>query len=156
MQQVRPTEEKTIMKVRFTALLAGFGLVVGLPLAAMAGPTPGGADADGDGVENAFDNCSSLGGLQADQKDYDHDGCGDRCDGDFDQNGGAGLSDFLALKKAFNTSAGNPIYDANPSIDMDCNGGVGLSDFLLFKVEFNTTAGPSGITNAGRDATACP
>jgi hypothetical protein len=154
MQPVRHTEEKTIMKVRFTALLAGFGLVVGLPLAAMAGPTPGGADSDGDGVENAFDNCTNVGGAQADQKDVDHDGCGDRCDGDFDQNGTSGGSDFIILKQAFASSVGQPAY--NPSADMDCNGVIGGSDFILFKGEFTTTAGPSGISNSGRNLTACP
>jgi hypothetical protein len=156
MQPVRHTEEKKIMKVRFTALLAGFGLVVGLPLAAMAGPTPGGTDTDGDGVENAFDNCTTLGGAQSNQKDVDHDGCGDRCDGDFDQNGTAGSNDFLALKAAFGSSTGQPAYNAVPGADMDCNGAIGSSDFLLFKAEFGTTAGPSGISNSGRNPTACP
>jgi len=140
------------MKVKLMALLAGLFLVVGLPLAAMAGPTPGGADTDGDGVEDAFDNCTAR--VNATQKDGDHDGCGDTCDADFDQNGSSGLTDFGILKNSFQTSVGNPAYNA--SADMDCNGAVGLSDFGAFKNEFQTTAGPSGITNAGRDATACP
>jgi len=140
------------MKVKLMALVAGFALAVGLPLAAMAGPTPGGADGDGDGVENAFDNCSTA--SNATQKDVDHDGCGDTCDGDFDQNGTAGGSDFGAMKLAFGSTTGQPNYNANA--DMDCNGAVGGSDFGLFKLEFNTTAGPSGITNAGRDPVACP
>jgi hypothetical protein len=140
------------MKVRMMALLAGFCLVVGLPLAAMAGPTPGGADTDGDGVENAFDNCSSLSNPA--QKDADHDACGDVCDGDFDQNGTSGLPDFGIFKAAFGSSTGSPAYKA--VADMDCNGTIGLPDFGLFKNEFGGTAGPSGITNAGRNHTACP
>ncbi len=140
------------MKIKLMALLAGFCLVVGLPLAAMAGPTPGGADTDGDGVENAFDNCSSR--SNATQKDVDHDGCGDLCDADFDQNGTSGLTDFGSLKAAFGSSTGQPAYNAKA--DMDCNGVVGLTDFGAFKNEFGSTAGPSGITNAGRNATACP
>jgi len=141
------------MKVKLMALLAGFCLVVGLPLAAMAGPTPGGADADSDGVENAFDNCSSK--INANQKDADHDGCGDQCDGDFDQNGIAGISDYGILAAAFGSSTGQPAYKA--VVDVDCNGVIGLSDYGAFAQEFSAPpSGPSGITNAGRNATACP
>ncbi len=140
------------MKVKLMALAAGFCLVVGLPLAAMAGPTPGGADTDGDGVENAFDNCTNS--ANPSQKDVDHDGCGDTCDADFDQNGTAALADFGIFKLAYGSNAGQPAY--NPAADMDCNGNIGISDFGLFKLEYGTTAGPSGITNAGRNLTACP
>jgi hypothetical protein len=140
------------MKVKLMALLAGFCLVVGLPLAAMAGPTPGGADSDSDGVENAFDNCSTR--PNSTQKDADHDGCGDICDADFDQNGGAGLSDYSILLASFGSTTGQPAYKA--PVDMDCNGGIGLSDYSAFLSEFGTTAGPSGITNPGRSAVACP
>jgi len=129
------------MKISLMALVAGFCLVVGLPLAATAGPTPGGANSDGDSVENAFDNCSSL--SNAAQKDLDHDGCGDLCDGDFDQDGGAGLLDFGVFKSAFGKSSGAPGYDARA--DMDCDGSVGLLDFGFFKAEFGGAPGPSGL-----------
>lgn len=140
------------MKVKLMALLAGFCLVVSFPLAAMAGPTPGGADGDSDGVENAFDNCTVR--VNATQKDVDHDGCGDICDGDFDQNGSAGLSDYGIMLGAFGSTVGQPAYKA--AADMDCNGAIGVSDIGAFFSEFATTAGPSGITNAGRNLTACP
>jgi len=140
------------MKVKLMALLAGFCLVVGLPLAAMAGPTPGGADGDSDGVENAFDNCTVK--VNANQKDVDHDGCGDTCDGDFDQNGAAGVTDYGFLLLAFGKTTGQVGYNA--ATDMDCNGAVGLTDYGAFLNEFGTTAGPSGITNAGRSVVACP
>jgi len=143
------------MKIKLTALVAGFALAVGLPLAAMAGPLPNGTDTDGDGVEDQFDNCSSgTFGVNPTQKDVDHDGCGDSCDADFDQNGGAGGSDFSIFKLAFGTSTGQPAYNA--SADLDCDGGIGGADFSLFKLRFGTTAGPSGISNAGRNMTACP
>jgi hypothetical protein len=140
------------MKVKLMALLAGFCLVVGLPLAAMAGPTPGGADGDSDGVEDAFDNCTVK--VNATQKDVDHDGCGDICDGDFDQNGSAGVTDYGVLLNAFGKTTGQVGYNA--SADMDCNGAVGLTDYGAFLNEFGTTAGASGITNAGRSLVACP
>jgi len=140
------------MKFKLMALLAGFCLVVGLPFAAMAGPTPGGADTDSDGVENAFDNCSSL--SNASQKDADHDGCGDLCDGDFDQTGNAGLGDFGALKNSFGANTGQPAYNA--ITDMNCDGNVGIADFGLFKNEFGGSPGPSGVQNPSRSAVACP
>jgi hypothetical protein len=154
MQPFRLTEEKSNMKLRFAALLAGFCLVVGLPLAALAGPTPGGPSSDTDGVEDAFDNClpPAVNAVNPNQSDKDHDGCGDFCDADMDQNSTAGVSDFLLFKSAFGASSPSPAY--NPSADMDCNGAVGVSDFLLFKAEFGTTAGPSGVSN--KNPTACP
>jgi len=66
------------MKASLIALTFGFFLVAGLPLAATAGPTPGGADSDSDGVEDAFDNCTTI--ANPGQEDADHDGCGDDCD----------------------------------------------------------------------------
>ena len=72
------TEEMKKMKVRLIALACGILLAVGLPLAASAGPTPGGPDTDGDTVEDAFDNC--INNSNPGQEDIDHDGCGDACD----------------------------------------------------------------------------
>jgi hypothetical protein len=119
----------------------------------MAGPTPGGADGDGDGVENAFDNCSGV--SNANQKDLDHDGCGDACDADLANNDGlTGAADFTAFRAAFGTSTGNPLYNA--FADMNCDGSVGAPDFTLFRGEFGSPSGPSGITNSGRDPVTCP
>jgi len=129
------------MKISLMALVAGFCLVVGLPLAATAGPTPGGTNSDSDSVEDAFDNCSGL--SNAAQKDIDHDGCGDLCDADYDQDGGSGLLDFGVVKSAFGSSSGQPLYDARA--DMDCDGSVGLLDFGFFKAEFGGAPGPSGL-----------
>lgn len=142
------------MKISLMAWVAGFCLVVGLPLAAMAGPTPGGADGDSDGVENAFDNCSVLG--NASQCDTDHDGCGNACDGDFQNegNGVAGLPDFGIFAAAFGSSLGQGNFNADA--DMNCDNVVGLPDFGLFSAEFGNSAGPSGVSNPGRDLANCP
>jgi hypothetical protein len=142
------------MKIRLMALLAGFCLVVGMPLAAMAGPAPSGSDTDGDGVDNNFDNCTGI--ANGDQKDTDHDGCGNMCDADYDQTGTTSTVDFGTFKAGFPFGVGNPSY--NPNTDHDCTGTTSTVDFGLFKAEFVPpgTPGPSGISNASRDPIACP
>lgn len=93
------------MKISLMAVVAGFCLVVGLPLAAMAGPTPGGPSAaDGDGIENFFDNCYLD--ANADQKDYDHDGCGDVCDSDSNNDGVVNATDLGVFKGNYLQSTG--------------------------------------------------
>ena len=154
------------MKVSLMALSFGLFLVVGLPLAASAGPVPGvGADGDGDTIEDAFDNCTAV--VNADQADSDHDGCGDPCDPptDCDANGdnAVGLPDF----QLFVAQQGNDC-NANPSLDCssDCadaagtvgveDGLVGLPDFQAFVAQQGNVNGPSGITNPSRIPEECP
>ena len=146
------TEENINMKVSLIALTFGFFLVAGLPLAATAGPTPGGADSDSDGVEDAFDNCTTIGNPG--QEDADHDGCGDVCDPallcDCDGNGGVGVSDFGIMVGQWGA------IGAGLSCDCDGNGGVGVSDFGILVAEWGQLKGPSGITNPSRDYVECP
>lgn len=139
------------MKVRLMALAFGFFLVAGLPLAAFAGPTPGGVDSDGDGVENAFDNCTTA--SNTNQADADHDGCGDVCDPptDADATGDTvvGTPDFVQLLAQFGSTTGG-------SADFTGDGFVGTPDYILLLAQFGNVVGPSGITNPSRDLTACP
>jgi hypothetical protein len=104
------------MKVSLIALMFGFFLAVGLPLAATAGPTPGGADTDGDTVEDAFDNCTAV--QNADQADADHDACGDACDiyCDCDGDTVVGVQDFGKMSIEWGRTPG-PSGITNPGRD---------------------------------------
>jgi hypothetical protein len=126
------------MKISLMALIAGFCLVVGLPLAATAGPTPGGPDTDADTVEDAFDNCVTD--ANAAQKDLDHDGCGDTCDCDYDNNGVCNPVDFSAFSATYLLGEGNPLY--NPLADCDCNGVINPVDFSCFSAGYLTVPCP--------------
>jgi secreted trypsin-like serine protease len=113
------------------------------------GPNP---DTDEDGVEDPFDNCTLD--SNSTQKDLDEDGCGDLCDGDFNQNGVSDAADFSLFKSAYGTVQGQPGYD--PLADMDCNGAVGAMDFNAFKSGFGAASGPSGLPPELKTFPACP
>ena len=141
------------MKVRLLALTFGFLLASG---AAWAGPTPGGADSDGDGVENAFDNCRDV--ANASQTDTDHNGCGNTCTGnmacDFNNDLLVGVPDYLAMAGNFGMAV------SPPGTQGDCappggDGQVGVPDFLAVAGGFGQTVGPSGITNAQCTPSTC-
>jgi hypothetical protein len=147
MGSARKTEEMNAMKVRLLSLAFGFFLAAGT---AYAGPTPGGADTDGDTVENSFDNCTAV--SNSNQADTDHNGCGNVCEITCDFNGDyiAGGSDFLAIGMNFGMSV-------TPNTNGDCTGDglVGGPDVLAMGMEFGMTDGPSGITTAQCDPATC-
>ncbi|HUM10124.1 MAG TPA: thrombospondin type 3 repeat-containing protein, partial [Myxococcaceae bacterium] len=67
-------------------------------------------DTDGDGVDDARDNCPTV--ANGDQKDTDQDGIGDACDKDIDNDGVLNAQD-------------NCVKDANPDQRDDDGDGVG-------------------------------
>jgi len=126
------------MKISLMALVAAFCLVVGLPLVATAGPTSG-TDTDGDGVQAPFDNCKLS--ANASQKDLDHDGCGDACDCDFNNDTVCNPVDYGLFTLSYLKGTGDPGFD--PRADFDCNGVVNPIDYGLFTAGYLTVLVPS-------------
>ena len=92
-------------------------------------------DTDGDGVPDGFDNCTLVANPK--QRDTDHDGYGNRCDADFDNNGIVNFADLAYIKAHFGTS--------DPNADLDGNGIVNFADLAITKSLFGKPPGPSGI-----------
>ena len=106
------------------------------------------ADFDGDGVEDALDNCSEVPNPY--QVDTDSDDCGNVCDADYDNSGVAGHPDWFEFILAFGTV--DPEKCHFEPISAGCI--PGLSDFNFWIANgFESVPGPSGTT-AG--TTACP
>jgi hypothetical protein len=147
------TEENNDMKVSLITLFFGFFLVAGLPLAATAGPTPGGLDGDGDTVEDGFDNCSDD--ANAGQEDDDHDGCGDVCDPvlqcDANNDGIVDGNDFITMSQTWKDTAPLPL-----AADCNTDNVVDGNDFIILSQTWKARKGPSGISNPSRDLTECP
>lgn len=136
------------MKKSFYASLLALAVAIWVPGASVAGPFSG-VDTDGDGVDNVLDNCTNL--ANANQVDADADGCGNRCDGDYDNSGLTVIGDFNVFKTCFTRTVGapgGPAADPNClESDMDGSGAMSVGDFTDFKNEFSgggATPGPSG------------
>ena len=130
-RRIRAKREHPVAPSDAASIKIGSLLVLGIALAgpAMAGSV---ADADSDGVPDAFDNCpntpngpdASTGACSM-QEDSDGDGCGNPCDGDFDQDGNVLGSDFTLFLAAF----GSPGFPFPNPADIDCDGNVLGTDF---------------------------
>ena len=90
-------------------------------------------DSDMDGVPDSADNCPNTPNAPPMDCDTDGDGFGNRCDGDFDNNGFTVFADLAAFGMAFQTQ------DVNG--DFDCNGFVAFADLLIFKELFGSPPG---------------
>lgn len=143
------------MKIRLLALAFGFFVAAGT---AHAGPTPGGADTDGDTVENAFDNCTTV--SNSDQADTDHNGCGNACtlpiNCDFTGDLIVGAPDRAVVGSNFTLPV--PIGTAGDCSGMTPgvpDGTVGAPDLALVGLQFTNRVGPSGITTAQCNPSTC-
>ena len=120
-----------------TAVMIAF-LLGGSPLHA--------GDLDGDGIDDANDNCLLVPGGDF---DADGDGCGNVCDADYDNDGVVGYSDLFEFGPAFGHIGDDEKCHALPM--PGCV--VGLADGSFLLTHFSFAPGPSGTT-AG--TTACP
>lgn len=95
----------------------------------------GSPDADGDGVIDQADNCTVV--DNADQRDTDADGFGNRCDPDLDQSGIVNFVDLNIMKQVF--------FSNDADADLDGSGTVNFSDLNIMKELFFGPPGPSGL-----------
>jgi hypothetical protein len=103
-------------------------------------------DADSDGICDAADNCASV--ANRDQLDADADGFGNACDADYDQSGSVQVADFIRLRNAFGSAAGDASFDA--VVDHDGSGRITIGDLLRFRALYGARVpGPSGLACAG-------
>ena len=75
-------------------------------------------DADGDGVADTSDNCPHT--MNADQADFDHDGIGDVCDADDDNDGDPDATDCAPMNAAISHTA----VEVCDGVDNNCDGKV--------------------------------
>lgn len=98
--------------------------------------TPNGnpvVDTDGDGVFDHLDNCTTY--ANANQRDTDNDGFGNRCDGDFNNDNIVNAVDQSILRARFMTN--------DPHADLNGDGIVNSLDLGLFKALYMLPPGPA-------------
>ena len=133
--------------MKWTMAIVGLACAIAGPAFAAEG------DADGDGIPDTIDKCTldSRNATPGADCDTDHDGYGNVCDPDFDENLTVNANDFgkyfapaLKGKAPVDTGA-----------DMDCDGKVTKDDYESFFVpKFKgqlggAIPGPSGLKCAG-------
>ena len=154
------------MRLSVTLLASASAMALLVAGGTIAGTNP---DSDGDGVFNLVDNCidfaNNVAGtspfdanVQLAQQDTDNDGFGNRCDGDFTNNGITNAQDTALNNQCLNlaaAAAGDPTgLEATGGVsclnmDLNDNGFVNAQDTALFNQLFNApfpaAPGPSGL-----------
>ncbi len=93
---------------------------------------------DGDGVGDACDNCTLV--ANADQRDTNGDGFGNRCDADLSGDGAVvNVLDYGLFRNAWLTTG--------PGLDADFNGDdvVNVIDYGIFRNSWLGAPGPSAL-----------
>jgi serine protease AprX len=105
-----------------------------LDAAPICSEEPNGLDSDQDGIPDVCDNCTLV--SNAEQRDTDSDGFGNRCDTDFDNDGLVTMADVLSFIPAFGTR--------DPNFDVDGDGYVNFFDVVVLVRGYLKSPGPSG------------
>jgi hypothetical protein len=95
-------------------------------------------DTDGDGIADRIDNCTLVSNPA--QIDADHDGYGNACDPDFDQDGLVAASDRATLEASLGSS--------DRSTDLDGDGVVDTADLAILDAFLDEPPGPTGVAPA--------
>jgi hypothetical protein len=102
-----------------------------------------------DGIDNVVDNCVLV--LNPDQRDTDHDGWGNGCDADLNNDGVVNFGDLALMKSVFFKPNSYSATAANA--DLNGDGVVNFADFARLKSYFFLTQGApptqSGLSCAG-------
>jgi Dockerin type I domain len=93
-----------------------------------------GIDTDGDGVDDAIDNCTLI--PNTDQRDTNGDGYGNICDADFNNNGAVDSTDLSQIKSLLRSRT-------SPHQDLNGNGVVDSTDYSIAKGYLRQPPGPS-------------
>lgn len=110
---------------------------LGMFVATMALSSPSFAiDTDGDGTDDALDNCTLT--ANPDQRDSNGDGFGNACDADINDDGTVNSLDLGLFKRVFST--------VSSDADINGDGRVNSQDLGLFKRMFLKPPGPSNVT----------
>jgi hypothetical protein len=94
--------------------------------AAATAARPALPDRDGDTVPDLLDNCVFV--ANADQRDSNDNGFGDRCDGDINADGRVNALDLALLRQQFGNVGG--------SADLNGDGFVNALDLALLRTRF--------------------
>jgi len=92
-------------------------------------------DTDGDGVTDAFDNCTNV--ANSNQRDTNKDDYGNMCDADLDNDGDTDKDDFDLFKAAVGTSDGDADFNGDGTVDN--------TDRQMFRDMEGSPPGPSGL-----------
>lgn len=95
-------------------------------------------DSDADTLVDTQDNCIER--PNADQRDTDADGIGNRCDADFNQDCVVNVIDLARMRQDF-------FAVGDLDTDLDGDGIVNVTDLGILRTLFFATPGPSGIAN---------
>ncbi|MFK8032257.1 MAG: thrombospondin type 3 repeat-containing protein [Gammaproteobacteria bacterium] len=96
------------------------------------------SDSDGDGVDDAADNCSET--ANSNQRDTDGDNIGNVCDADFNQDCAVNFLDLSIFSSNF-------LLAGDLNTDLNGDGQTNFADLAILASRFFVPTGPSGLPN---------